>query len=49
MNTNTAIFVSQAYKPRQNSLFLGKITDAINPDNAWNILFLKGTDLNSYP
>jgi hypothetical protein len=42
---NTAIFVSQAHKPRQNSLFLGKITDVINPDKAWNKLFQNGTNL----
>jgi hypothetical protein len=41
---NIAIFVSQAYKPRQNNLFL-VTTDVINPDGARNILFLKGTDL----
>jgi len=30
---NTAIFVLHAFNPNENSLFLGKTTDHINPDN----------------
>lgn len=29
----TAIFVLHAFNPTRNSLFLGKITEFINPDN----------------